>query len=583
MLISLQHSICRFPNALAVAVLLSIGSTALADLERSEEQQAALVDLYHATDGDNWERNDHWLDEDVSVCDWYGVECSEVGGQSLIHLALSSNNLSGSLPASLGDMPGLASLIVPNNELTGDLAMSSDQYRELGMVDIRNNQIEALEIAPDAAPKLGIIVASNNLLAGSFPTFLQGREQFGAVDLSHNLLSGDLPEWLADLNLNRLLLGGNDFTGSIAPALAALADDLEHNPSGHPDSQLRLDLRSNRFSGELDDWLTDYAMEIPNWINLCWNELTITSPAAESMLADEHMDGEFEYCLGRSFQGPQIAHSGSWFDPERSGEGISMMLLDNGQTLIHWFTYAPPEHLTDGQAWFSGNREQVLPGFDMIDLYAPIGGEFAQGLPNPDEYQIGMGARVDVLDIEEAGLHTRQYVNILDGDPDFTSQILEYVQLTQLAGTTCDNQSEFQQFSGAWYHPNRTGEGFVIEVLPDDRALVYWFTYAADGSGDQAWVMGDGEFLSSGVIVGPVPGAPVATIHIEDVYLPTGALFGDHFDPEAVELLPWGRFELEFISEDEASIYWESDMEGFNGAGDYALQRLATPLLAECD
>ena len=237
---------------------------------------------------------------------------------------------------------------------------------------------------------------------------------------------------------------------------------------------------------------------------------------------------------------------------------------------------------TIGQAWFSGNRKQVLPGSDMINLYAPIGGEFAQGLPNPDEYLIGMAARVDVLDIEDGGLHTRQYVNIHTGDPGFTSQILEYTQLTQLAGTTCDNQTEFQQFSGAWYQPDNDGEGFVIEVLPDDRVLVYWFTYAADGSGDQAWVMGDGEFLSSGVIVGPVPGAPIATVHVEDVHLPSGALFGDHFDPEAVELLPWGRFELEFTSEDEASIYWESDMEDFNGAGDYALERLATPKLAEC-
>jgi hypothetical protein len=570
-------------NSVITALALGVSAAALAYLEITEDQQAALIDLYNATDGDNWERSDNWLDEEINACNWYGVHCFEHPDGVQVHLALANNELTGVLPESLGEMPGLNTLLLPGNELTGSLVIHSGQYPDLTNLNVSDNLLESLDISPDAAPNLGILVASNNLLAGTFPDFLEGRDQFGVVNLSHNLLGGDLPEWLADLNLNRLYLGDNDFTGSIFPAVEALADDLEHNPSGDPDQLLRLDLRANQFSGELDDWLADHARDFPNWLSLCWNDLTVVSSDAEAMLAAEHMDGEFEYCLGQSFQAPQLTHSGSWYHPERSGEGISMMMLDNGHTLIHWFTYAPPEHPPERQAWFSGNREVVLPAFDMIDLYAPIGGEFAEGLPDPDSYVIDLGGRMDVLMTDADTLHTRQYVNMNNANGDFIGQIFEYTQLTQLAGTTCDNQTEFQQYSGAWYHPERDGEGFVIEVLPDDRTLVYWFTYAADDSEAQFWMMGDGEFIIDDVVIGtPPPGTPVARVNIEAVHQPVGTVFGPDFNADDVELEHWGRFELRFFSDDEASIYWESDRDDF-GAGDYALERLAQPMLAACE
>ena len=606
MMISLRRAGRGLSNSLAVAALLSVSSPALAELELSDQQKSALIDFYEATEGDQWDFSDHWLDESVGACDWYGVACFEGHDGVEVHLALSNNGLTGTLPESLGDMPGLQVLVLANNALSGPLDLHDGQYADLMQLMVQGNQFESLAIGPEAAPGLVFLAASdnmmesldispdaasnlhtvelsNNLLSGPVPDFLEGRSSLATLDLSHNLLDGDLPEWLGELQLEELYLGGNDLSGSIAPALEALAGNLEYDPTGDPDRQLLLDLRDNQFSGELDDWLADHARGFPNWLNLCWNDLEVTSTDAEAMLAEEHLDGAFDFCLGRSVEPPQMTHSGSWFDPERSGEGISMMLLDNGETLIHWFTHAPQDHLTDGQAWFSGNREQVLPGFDMIHLYAPIGGGFAQGLPDPDDYQIGMGARVDVLDIEGGGLHARQYVNMFSANGGSESQIREYTRITQLAGTTCDNQSAFQQYSGAWYDPERDGEGFVIEVLPDDRVLVYWFTYAADDSGDQSWVLGDGEFIDDGIIITPPPGTPEAVAVIEDVHLPIGSFFGEDFDPDAIELLPWGQIELAFLNDDEAVIAWESDLDDFSGSGEHELQRLARPQLAECD
>jgi hypothetical protein len=89
--------------------------------------------------------------------------------------------------------------------------------------------------------------------------------------------------------------------------------------------------------------------------------------------------------------------------------------------------------------------------------------------------------------------------------------------------------------SGSWYDPARSGEGIVLEYLPDGTAAVVWFTYPAVGqSGDQAWVVAAG---------GTVQGD---TIHFTDAYQPQGTSFGDAFDPKNVQRTPWGSFDLQW-------------------------------------
>ena len=39
---------------------------------RAERERAALVALYHATDGANWENSANWLSE-APIGEWYGV------------------------------------------------------------------------------------------------------------------------------------------------------------------------------------------------------------------------------------------------------------------------------------------------------------------------------------------------------------------------------------------------------------------------------------------------------------------------------------------------------------------------------
>jgi hypothetical protein len=102
---------------------------------------------------------------------------------------------------------------------------------------------------------------------------------------------------------------------------------------------------------------------------------------------------------------------------------------------------------------------------------------------------------------------------------------------------------------------------------------VYWFSYAPDDSGQQAWLTGDGRFVHS-------PEQDNAEVSVT-LFQTAGAYFGDDFAPQDVQLIPWGSIDLTFIDENSGEVSW-SGLEDF-GSGSYSLTRLAQPLLAECD
>jgi hypothetical protein len=113
-----------------------------------------------------------------------------------------------------------------------------------------------------------------------------------------------------------------------------------------------------------------------------------------------------------------------------------------------------------------------------------------------------------------------------------TSQRYDHAPLTRLAGSTCDNQQPNQWISGAWYDPERDGEGFMVEVNIDGRGVVYWFTYTPDEWGEPAWMMGDGEFDGN-------------TLTIDSLARPVGTRFGENFDADEIEFTHWGSLNMD--------------------------------------
>jgi len=296
-------------------------------------------------------------------------------------------------------------------------------------------------------------------------------------------------------------------------------------------------------------------------------------------LETEHDDKPYEMCIGKTLAETDIGISGSWYDPARSGEGFSIMLLEDGQTMIHWFTYSPEGDTPQRQNWLTGSRVVEHPGLEPLTTIAPMDGQFAEGLDTPESYPLDMAGDVNLAWLEDGTLMSeRSITTSQDGTP--VSESIEMVQLSTLAGTTCDNQSPFQKYSGAWYNPSRSGEGFVVEVLPDESVVVYWFTYEPGQSGYQSWMVGDGEFLQGG------PGTDPISVYENraeiDMLRPVGGTFGPDFDPEEIEALDWGTLEIRFDARGGGHVIWQSEIDEY-GQGNYELERLATPKLAECN
>jgi hypothetical protein len=86
------------------------------------QERQALLELFAATGGERWSNRDGWGTEQ-SLCGWYGVRCDFPGGDAnrpvVAGLSLSSNNLVGTLPASLAELRHLRSLSVSGNHLSG--------------------------------------------------------------------------------------------------------------------------------------------------------------------------------------------------------------------------------------------------------------------------------------------------------------------------------------------------------------------------------------------------------------------------------------------------------------------------------
>ena len=78
------------------------------------EQMPVLTALYDATGGDDWYDNTNWL-SDAELGEWYGVTTDDEG--YITGLKLYENDLSGEIPAELGQLARLQSLYLYGNSL----------------------------------------------------------------------------------------------------------------------------------------------------------------------------------------------------------------------------------------------------------------------------------------------------------------------------------------------------------------------------------------------------------------------------------------------------------------------------------
>ena len=233
--------------------------------------KAALVALYNATDGPNWDNNRNWL-SDRPIGEWSYVSTDADG--RVTRLLPGNNRLSGSIPSELSNLANLESMFLGGNELSGSIPS------ELGNLDnLRTLWLNGNELSGSIPSELGNLAnledlsLSGNQLSGWIPPELGTLANLEDLSLSGNQLSGWIPPELGTLaNLEDLWLGNNQLSGSIPPELGNLAN-LEW-----------LSLTDNQLSGSIPPELGTLANL--EWLSLTENQLSGSIPSELGNLAN---------------------------------------------------------------------------------------------------------------------------------------------------------------------------------------------------------------------------------------------------------------------------------------------------------
>ncbi|MCP4213769.1 MAG: hypothetical protein GY765_03885, partial [bacterium] len=278
----------------------------LSDIPQTERD--ALIALYNSTGGDNWKNNSNWrnpgdptqFNVPGTENTWYGVTC-DAGATKVEAIDLSSNDLSGPIPAEInnltqlnllklewnqlsGSPPNMAGLTalqqltLRRNSLSGTIPTWLNNLTGLTVLELDNNGFTGAIPDMGSLVNLAILDMRGNQLSGAMPAWLNNLVQLQRLYLNENQLTGPLVS-LTDLtNLVYLILSDNQFTGSI-PTWISQFPQLKS-----------LHLSENQFTGNIPDLQGLTALQS---LNLGGNQLTGPIPAwlnAMATITDLRLD-----------------------------------------------------------------------------------------------------------------------------------------------------------------------------------------------------------------------------------------------------------------------------------------------------
>jgi Leucine-rich repeat (LRR) protein len=223
----------RFSVALAIVALAVACATGNSDAAIPASERNALIDLYNDTTGASWTHRDNWrnpgdtdFNDPGTECTWYGVTC-DTAGDHVTTISLKTNNLDGSLPASIGDFSSLAILeLLGNSNLTGSIPASIGNLAALQVLNAYDGSLTG-SIPPEIGnlTNLNWLELSQNQLTDAIPSTIGNLASLTDLDLDSNQLTGSIPPEIGNLaNLQILRIPSNTLSGSIPPEIGNLSN-----------------------------------------------------------------------------------------------------------------------------------------------------------------------------------------------------------------------------------------------------------------------------------------------------------------------------------------------------------------------
>ena len=276
---------------------------------------------------------------------------------------------------------------------------------------------------------------------------------------------------------------------------------------------------------------------------------------------------------------PAVQPSALYFDPTRSGEGFSYELLTNNQIWIQWFTYDD----AGNQRWYSGLGKFIANSIVVNQLLQTSGGEFGAGFDTNNIQRSSFGSleiifsggeslnpavgfqevtrTAEVLYTDLAGKKLRTHMQQL-------SFVKGAVNVTEVPTFVAPIHEPLGLISGSWFDPSRSGEGYIIEILEDGRALMIWYTY--DLEGNHVWLLdGAGEISQNGNNI---------SLDFNNVVITSGGRFGEEFNADDVIRESWGEVHFDVSCLGTGTVSYSSNIDDF-GQGEYNISKLTSPLV----
>ena len=168
-------------SKLLIAVILFTAISSKLEAQVNTQDSLALVDFYNSTNGANWKDNTNWLTA-KPLNTWKGVVLDSAGRVSEINLYI--NNLTGTLPESIGNLTHLTTISLHINGIGGNIPPSIGRLTNLTELDLGENSF-----------------------TGTIPDSLINLTKMIQLDLSSNALTGGIPSWIGNFtNLQNLWL-----------------------------------------------------------------------------------------------------------------------------------------------------------------------------------------------------------------------------------------------------------------------------------------------------------------------------------------------------------------------------------------
>lgn len=245
----------------------------------------------------------------------------------------------------------------------------------------------------------------------------------------------------------------------------------------------------------------------------------------------------------------QVQFAGSWFNPERSGEGCQLTLEGDDQTFI-LTCYL---NVAGGQFWLLGNatlQDQVL---DFEQMTITSGARWGDAFDPAQVLREDWGRiRMSLVDCNTA---------VLDLWPRLPGYARVQTRMRRIVAGDCQQGSAAlpdRSRAGSYFDPARSGEGFQLSVEADgSTAILSWYSY---DDGRQLWALGNANLQADRVL-------------IDNAVITRGTGFGPDFDPAQVQRIPFGSIEVQWLDCNDVQVRITPVLEGL-AAGSRRMTRI---------